>query len=516
MVNFEEMQAIADKAGRKDLTGTASERIRQINERTKTGVFVTGGMNCGKTTVLNGITGTVLREPGLLSEKEKPLRVVFEKAEEENGFENRTVANREWNNEDAVLYEMKLDDILEEDGKPKRILDLADVVFYVISAVAPFTAADMEAVRALSFLKVQVVLNKMDLLDEDSSDQVEDYAEKICAGLGVPAPMVLKDVRWDQAAKTFRRALPSWKERELLRREHMEAVRREAAGELEEAIREQIRGAAVKSRQDMEEHARKTLETQEQQALWRRLRAQMLERCDELLTKVRENTERAQAAVSEELYASAREAQFDEDWIRKQIPRLMEEKIQSLAESQKEQIETRMREDCRDMMKRAVNLGLTTGFDLTDADFVLMTSVTKPGYRLQIEKAKYSGGFPDPARNWDRGGTVPAAADPTTLGVVGTVAAAGIGGSAYLKDKKEKSEKLWEQQIREYSRMNLRNLGDALSASVRDYYGKLADTIRKRAEALQPPQTDESAAQRRTEELNSLLARCRELLDDTK
>ena len=172
MVNFEELQAIADKAGRKDLTGTASERIRQINERTKTGVFVTGGMNCGKTTVLNGITGTVLREPGLLSEKEKPLRVVFEKAEEENGFENRTVANREWNNEDAVLYEMKLDDILEEDGKPKHILDLADVVFYVISAVAPFTAADMEAVRALSFLKVQVDLNKMVLQDVGSSGQV--------------------------------------------------------------------------------------------------------------------------------------------------------------------------------------------------------------------------------------------------------------------------------------------------------------------------------------------------------
>lgn len=516
MVNFEELQAIADKAGRKDLTGTALERIRQINERTKTGVFVTGGMNCGKTTVLNGITGTVLREPGLLSEKEKPLRVVFEKAEEENGFENRTVANREWNNEDAVLYEMKLDDILEEDGKPKHILDLADVVFYVISAVAPFTAADMEAVRALSFLKVQVVLNKMDLLDVDSSDQVEDYAEKMCAGLGVPAPLVLKDVRWDQAAKTFRRALPSWKERELLRREHMEAVRREAAGELETAIREQIRGAAVKSRQDMEEHARKTLETQEQQALWRRLRAQMLERCDELLTKVRENTERAQAAVIEELYASAREAQFDEDWIRKQIPRLMEEKIQSLAESQKEQIETRMREDCRDMMKRAVNLGLTTGFDLTDADFVLMTSVTKPGYRLQIEKAKYSGDSRILLGTGIAAGLFLLLPIPTTLGVAGTVAAAGIGGSAYLKDKKEKSEKLWEQQIREYSRMNLRNLGDALSASVRDYYGKLADTIRKRAEALQPPQTDESAAQRRTEELNSLLARCRELLDDTK
>ena len=35
MVNFEELQAIADKAGRKDLTGTALERIRQINERTR-------------------------------------------------------------------------------------------------------------------------------------------------------------------------------------------------------------------------------------------------------------------------------------------------------------------------------------------------------------------------------------------------------------------------------------------------------------------------------------------------
>ena len=168
----------------------------------------------------------------------------------------------------------------------------------------------------------------------------------------------------------------------------------------------------------------------------------MLERCDELLTKVRENTERAQAAVSEELYASAREAQFDEDWIRKQIPRLMEEKIQSLAESQKEQIETRMREDCRDMMKRAVNLGLTTGFDLTDADFVLMTSVTKPGYRLQIEKAKYSGDSRILLGTGIAAGLFLLLPIPTTLGVVGTVAAAGIGGSAYLKDKKEKSEKL--------------------------------------------------------------------------
>ena len=168
------------------------------------------------------------------------------------------------------------------------------------------------------------------------------------------------------------------------------------------------------------------------------------------------------------------------------------------------------------MMKRAVNLGLTTGFDLTDADFVLMTSVTKPGYRLQIEKAKYSGDSRILLGTGIAAGLFLLLPIPTTLGVAGTVAAAGIGGSAYLKDKKEKSEKLWEQQIREYSRMNLRNLGDALSASVRDYYGKLADTIRKRAEALQPPQADESAAQRRTEELNSLLARCRELLDDTK
>ena len=167
-------------------------------------------------------------------------------------------------------------------------------------------------------------------------------------------------------------------------------------------------------------------------------------------------------------------------------------------------------------MKRAVNLGLTTGFDLTDADFVLMTSVVKPGGELPIEKVKYSGNSRFLLGAGIAAGLFLLLPIPTSLGVAGSVAAAGVGGSAYLKDRKEKSEKLWEQQIREYSRINLRNLGDALSASVRDYYGKLADVIRKRAEALQMPPTDESAAQCRTEELKHQLAKCRKLLDDTK
>ena len=516
MVNFEELQEIAQKTGQGDLAETVSQRVSQMEERTKTGVFITGAMNCGKTTILNGISGTVLRDPDFISEKEMPLRVVFEKSEEIDGFENRTVANREWNNEDAILYEIKLEDILEEDGKPKRILDLADIVFYVISALSPFTAADMDAIRALSFLKIQIVLNKMDLLDEDSAVQVENYAKEICADLGLPSPFVIRDVNWDQVAKSFRFALPSWKERNLLREEHKDAVRRETARELEKNIQEQLRSEITKNSQDREEYARKDLETQEQRALWGRLRAQMLECCDELLTKVRENTESMKARISTELYSAAKAQQFDEDWIGKQIPKQMEKKMQSLVESQKEQIEATMQEDCRNMMKRAVNLGLTTGFDLTDADFVLMTSVVKPGGELPIEKVKYSGNSRFLLGAGIAAGLFLLLPIPTSLGVAGSVAAAGVGGSAYLKDRKEKSEKLWEQQIREYSRINLRNLGDALSASVRDYYGKLADVIRKRAEALQMPPADESAAQCRTEELKHQRAKCRKLLDDTK
>lgn len=511
MEKWEELRTLAKKAGREDLADDAMRRSQDIMERAKTGVFVTGGISCGKTTILNGITGVELREPSVLSGEEKPLRVMFEKVQEDSRFECRTVADRKWYDEDAILYEMKLDDILQEDGRLNELADLADVVFYVVSAVAPLTSKDMDAMRALSFLKIQVVLSKMDILDEESVPKVEKYVEGACEKLGLAPPIVLWDVPWEQAAKTFRMALPSWDEREALRKEHVRAVRREAAEKLQEEVRNQRHAQQKRQEQEKKDRSRKALETQEQQALWGKLRAQMQEQGGELTEQVKKDMEKAEGRIREKLYAVAEAIQFDEELMRSKIPLGMKKEMQALVEAQKKRIENRMQEDCRRMMERAVNLGLTTGFDLTDTDFALMTTMAKPDYEWKAPQAVCSGDARILLGAGVAAGLFLLLPVPTALGVAGSVAAAGIGGSAYIKEKKKTKEQFWKREIRDYCRENLKNLEEALAGGVKDYYGRLADALRKKAEDLELPHGDEGD-QNGSEELAELLGQCEELL----
>ncbi len=515
MKQFGDLTEAAEKIGCADLLKEAEERMRNLKNRKQTGVFIAGGANSGKTTILNGIVGTQLREPGLITEEEKPLKVVFEKQDNEEAFECRLVANRFWNNEDAILYEVKNTDIFQENKKPGCLLDAADTVFYVVSAVMPFSGEDMEVVKALSFLRVKVVLNKMNLLDEDSQKRVEEYVAGICTTLGVGAPIVIQTPAWERIAKEFRAALPTYEERELIRKEHGEIIRRETISGMLGKVEEQLSNLRLCYEKDKEEQLEMSIEAQEKQALWGKLRTRMLEQGEELSADVSHNIKAMTAELSEK-FGKADTGECEPE---RYLQRQMEKEMERLAKQQSSYAEGRMKGDSRKMMESAVNLGLVKGFDFNDTEFSALTSIKIYGMQLVVNPESCSDGAEaNDKRNQILAGTAVAIGLfvvlplPTAVSWAGGIAAAGIGGSAYVRSTKEIRKREWQNMVAEYCKVNLCHLADSLSNSVKKYYRRLADAIKERANAVVVPAVDEERFHASERELCEIEEQCRRML----
>lgn len=517
MEQFKELTEAAEKIGCADLLKEADERIRKLDNRKQTGVFIAGGANSGKTTILNGIVGTQLREPELITEDEKPLKVVFEKQEDEEAFECRLVANRFWNNEDAILYEVKNTDIFQENKEPGSLLDAADIVFYVVSAVMPFSGEDMEAVKALSFLRVKVVLNKMDLLDEDSQKKVEEYVAGICATLGVGAPIVIRTLEWEGIAKEFRAALPTYEERELIRKEHEQMLRRETISEMLGKVEERLSELRLCYEKDRAEQLELSMEMQEKQALWGKLRTRMLEQGAELSADVSRNIKTMRAELSEKL-GKADIGERGPEYLQRQ----MEKEMERLAKQQSSFAEEKVKEDFRKMMESAVNLGLVKGFDFNDAEFSELTSIKIIDMKSVVDPESCSDGTgANDKRSMILAGTAAAIGLfiilplPTAVSWAGGIAAAGIGGSEYVRSTKEMREREWQDMAAEYCKVNLCHLADSLSDAVKEYYGRLADAMKERAAAAAVPSVpavDEEGFRVSERELCEIAEQCRRML----
>lgn len=520
MKQFENLTVAAEKAGCTELIREAEERIRNLEDRRQTGVFIIGGANSGKTTILNGIVGSQLREPGFLTEEEKPLKVVFEKQDDEEAFECRLAVNRFWNDEDAILYEVKNTDIFSENMEPDRLLDAADVVFYVVSAVMPFSSEDMEIVKALSFLRLKIVLNKMDLLDEESQKRIEEYVTGICTTLGVGEPIVIRTPDWESIAKEFRAALPSCEERELLRSKHEEIIHREVICGLLGKAEERLTDIQLQYGENRKEQ----LEAQEKQALWGKLRTRMLEQGEELSADVSS----AVRGMAPELSEKLGKLDAGECERKKYLQEQTEKEMESLAKQQSRYVEERMKEDAQRMMESAVNLGLAEGFDFNDAAFSELTSVKICGMKSWENPEKWMAlGTPvicsnDTEIKYKRSQILAGTAVaiglfvvlplPTAVSWAGGVAAAGIGGSAYVHNAKEVREREWQNMTVEYCETNLRCLADVLADAIKGYYGRLANAIKDRANTLTVSEMDEEALLKTEKELSEIAERCRSML----
>ena len=518
MERFMQLKELATQVGMTEAVAGYENRCASIGKRGHTGVVITGAGNCGKTTILNGITGISLRETSNIPDEAPPMRVCFERIPALEGFECRTVLNKQWNAENVVLYEMKLADILDADGNQKHMLDLADVVFYVVSALNPFTREDMEAIKALRPLRVQVVLNKFSLIRDGDKPKVEAYVKGVCAKLGLADPMVIREDLWDTVAKEFRDALPTSPELAGFRKTHKNALYQAAVKLVMQEAHRQMTGLGAAAEAALDRQSEEALECRRKQAEWKLLKAEMLEWGAARCTVLRKAVMDREAEVAGVLLKEGKASGFSGKWFENELPKQMSQQLDAIVEKQLPQIGEFMHADCEKLVALAVQRGLLTAQDRDRIDPGALTGIG-------IDKDRS-------ARLYDtiREGSVQtvradkAPANITLL--IGTVAAfalvylispsvyltfvpAGIGGVMLGLDGQSRKTVEWSKALGYYTGKNLTSLSDAVEETVRKYYDILAESVGGSVTGFAAEQKKKDDFRREEQKLAEVIRMCR-------
>lgn len=518
---FEKLLPLAAEAGCEETVKSLNGQMEKLIAQEDTHVVVTGGANSGKTTLINHMVGNEIREESLLNEEEKPLRIVFQKTADDDAYECRTVVNQAWYDEGVVLYEMKIQDMLcGENAGLKEEMNTKDVVLYMVSAITPFTYEDVNAVKALAGLSVRVVLNKLELIDEESRDKVVEYVCDLCTNMGLSSPVVPQAEDWDNMGKIIRDILPGTIEMGDIRKRHIETIYKSAVQLVEAEAKKALAENQLQLERTMENHISESLEAHVKRSKWGALRADMLENGNELSAEIRTDIQGNIEKLGIKLFDMGKEVHFNDQWIKKNLPKEMQKALQSLTKSLKAKIELRMQEDCRGMMDTAVREGLAEKFDLSEPDFMAMTQVIniEPYVIPEMVSDRKDEFFGDKKSMEIILGTGAAVGLflliplPTAFCVVGGAAAVGIGGAAYLKEKNGWEEEKYQKELLNYTKINCRNLADAIADSIRNYYDKIASILVGRGESVTVGEPDQTAYKEKEQRLRKIIDRCQELV----
>lgn len=511
MERFKELYVLAEQVGMLASIQEYEKRAQDLSAREKTGAIITGSTNCGKTVIMNGIVGVPLREPSMLSEEEKPLRVMFEKSEDSQQFECHVVANKLWNDEDVILYEMKLDDIFNGEYHPTQLLDLADVVYYVVSAITPFTSEDVKAIQALSFMPVKVVISKLDLVDEAAREKIAAYASNVCESLHINKPYIIDRHDWDAAGKYFRYELPTVAERIEMRRNRTEYLLMSASEAIAKEAEKKLDAMKATEKNSQEELLKRQVAVDEEKSLWRKLRTDLKAYGYELSDLISGKISEKKETVVNSLMKEGLDTQFADTWSQK-IPEKMTWWMKEIGKAMCDEIEAIAQTDCKKILDRAAAMDLKI-----DLSYAELEEIDYSEAYTRKEPIKSSGVVPaikgtgDLKYLWSGGiaaGAMCILPVSTPIATVGAAVAVGVGAALYLKDRKEELEKSWKKTLTAYVESNLKSLSSFFAEQIKLYYQKVSKEIECR-EIYESIECSTLGNEEQREKLNRIIEQCR-------
>ncbi|MBR4039922.1 MAG: GTPase domain-containing protein [Clostridia bacterium] len=217
---MDDLYSIAQELGADDVQKRL-KNAEALLQRSGTHVGIVGPVNCGKTTLLNGILQQQVCEPSLLPSQSLPLRVAFDRMADDERFECVHVFSREWGGTDAVMYEFSAERLLKE----AHWVDELDVVFYLSPLSHFMTAEDKKAIASLGGMPVHVIATQCDRVAAQDMESAKVYAKKACERMNLAAPIFAGPDSWDAVSEQMRIALPATADLLAHRKAHQDMIK---------------------------------------------------------------------------------------------------------------------------------------------------------------------------------------------------------------------------------------------------------------------------------------------------
>lgn len=469
--NLEKIMKIADSVGLNEAASAASSAIDKVNSRSKLHVALVGGQNSGKTTIINAIAGKEVREASNISlDDEFPLRITFERTDEDFRFECVDVYDKVWNEENAIIFEFKVTDLVEN-GKRTEFADDVDVVFYLISAMNAFTSEDVSALKALASHNVKLILTKLDAIDEEDRDGVIKYVSDMCAKLGFTEPLVIDRSNLKDAGKLIRNALPLYTEQKEQREKYCDML----LGELTAAVKEKI-GAKLS---ELDERLPATDDFDSR----RETNSKALEAKNNLMElgiarskKFEDDNNKLANTLAKKILESGKSHSFSDAWKMSIQQEIVEPVIAAEFEAENELIKKHLFEDSTGInpteeesrnLKNKINETLKNSAqisEITDYNAELAKGTGTVNYtKICIAAAVVAGAILFPM--------------PTLPKWLVSVGAVGVGAGSVYAEIKTTEKAMWENNIKEYSKLISKRFYDGMKIYNNYAYEQLADYV---------------------------------------
>lgn len=465
--NIEKIIKIAESVGLKELACKVALEIEKVNSREKVHVAFVGGQNSGKTTVINAVTGRTVREPSNISENELPLRVVFEKCDADDRFECVEVYDKAWNEEDAVLFELKSDEIAEK-GIVKDIAHEIDVVYFIISAMNAFTSEDVETIKALSNHNVKLIVTKLDTIDDKNKAGVTKYINDVRMSLGLEEPIFIDKTVSEDVGKIVRNNLPNYTELKELREKYSDTLSKNLSERIEKEIEKEIAELDLKSKLQKDAGSN-------HEAYSDALRAKnKLMELGLARSKRYESATDLKNKLTKTLIDSGNQSSYSKEWQDDIKSSIIVPLIKSEFETERKKIQELLFDDCI-----GINSTEEESRELRNA----ISSLSKidaevsdiPSQKLKVGESSIN------LKTVGITAAVVAGAVlipiPTLATWIVSVGAIAVGAGAVIAEKAKGESDMWIKNIKDYSTVVSKQFYESMIIYNNDVYGKLADYV---------------------------------------
>ena len=470
MLNKEKINRIAEAVGMGDQARAIFAAMEVVEARPMLHVAFVGGQNSGKTALINAAIERMVRESSNLSvDDELPLRITFEKTEEDDRFECIEVFSPVWSGENAVLFEMKSAELVV-DGKPTALANEIDVVFFLISAMNAFTAEDVSTLRALPCHKIKPVLTKLDAIDEEHKAGVLKYASDMCEKLDLEKPIILDKSNHKDAGKLIRDALPLYAEQQELRQQLCNYLGNSLVLELREQLEKRtftLDGESAVA-EDMEFERAIHIRAM-------KTRNELIQLGTARCQKYADTQSLAQA-LARKLHDSGKAASYSNDWKASVCQTIIEPAIIAEFEEEKAVLQKLLLEDCGGInptaeetkrLKRRIEEATQVHaqiYDMEDSGALMRDSQSSINAKtVGITAAVVAGALLLPI--------------PPIAACVISVGAIALGTNAVVTEKRKTEIENWDKKIKDYSAFIAERFYEGMVIYYNGAYDKLADYV---------------------------------------